>query len=153
MKTRTGFVSNSSSSSFIVYGVSVEDDMDKMYRLVYDAVDHEVLQNIEYAVNFTDELKEEYDNEFTYEAFVDSIECEYEFREAMEYGALADVLPGGISLLCYGDYDRYVGIALGFSREDLFKPKFTEEEINKIDKALKEFSSDQPSIHEGEYYC
>ena len=71
MKTRTGFVSNSSSSSFIVYGVLC-DSKEEMFIKLMNNTPEEAFARVVETDGMADDLKDELElEEFTVESLKD----------------------------------------------------------------------------------
>ncbi len=129
MKQRNGFVSNSSSSSFILYGVSAGRDVIDKYAAV--AYEH---------------LGEEKAAAAGYES-VDALAAELDDYPCW----VSEKLNLPVEILHYDEY--FFGVNLCFSRESLVTGVFTREELDAIDAFIAKLSTSAPNIHEGEYYC
>jgi hypothetical protein len=100
MKRRAGFVSNSSSSSFVLFGVEVSSE--DVSRLAYEVLKADMIEKYG-SLDNVPEAKRSWDPEATWHEVKDN-------PEAMEDQCpheLADVVPG----LTYAD--EYVGFMLG----------------------------------------
>lgn len=139
MKTRSGFVSNSSSSSFILYGAYIGSRLDSVAKNILNMATDEEIQ----AIFGADVTRDE----------VDLDELEDILRES-EYSdtGIAAFDQSGLTLYNYDDY--YLGFGIGVSRESLIKGHgWTEEELNAIDLILADLTGNTGDVHEGEYYC
>lgn len=136
MKTRSGFVSNSSSSSFILYGAMI--NMSRVAQKVMELASPEELTA----------LTEETDiDEITVDLVEDCLrDCCWSNTGIK---ALDDA---GLEVRHYDD--DYLGFDIGVSRSSLINGHgFTEEELDQIDEVLRQFTGSTGSVHEGEYYC
>ena len=125
MKTRTGFVSNSSSSSFILYGV-YSPDREKLAQASWDHIGDEKL--------IADGFE-------TVDDFIEAVNDDMYVLEGYD-------LP--IEVMYYDEY--YAGISLNITRNTLLHGDYTKEQLDEIDAFLAKCSSRTPSVHEGDYY-
>lgn len=128
MKTRSGFVSNSSSSSFILYGI-YDPDKDLLAEALWDHCGADAFKEDD--IESVDDLKEAINDDPWY---VESIKG------------------SPVELMHYDEY--YLGVSLGITRETLLNGCFTKGELDELDAFLKKVApKSTPDVHEGDYYC
>lgn len=122
MKIRQGFVSNSSSTSFIIYGFHFDDgpleSMRTTYKEMYELSDDD-MENCNGSDIFDSTIE---DN------LIDEIKC------------------------FYGEETNYIGISWGSIKDDETGKQFKDRIYNSIKKILPEISIDELSTYEESGY-
>ena len=138
MKTRQGFVSNSSSSSFIIYGSYVGTSLTYVCEKVRDLM--------------TDDDIAKLFDEGTAREDIDLDDLASILRESQyEDTGIAAIDDAGISVYYFDEW--YVGFDIGISRNTLIHGHgFSEEQLDAIDALLKDLTGSTGSVHEGSYY-
>lgn len=134
MKVRSGFVSNSSSSSFCIFGIFVEG-VDEMKRLGYSPE--------------FDEAEYRKMNEIPDGSPLDELEIDDATRGSL-YGDT-----GKKKLEVYGGYDYesgyYIGLSLDKMKDTETKAQFKQRTLERIQKLFPKAKS--VKLYEGEYQC
>jgi len=138
MKLRRGFVSNSSTSSFCIYGVSMDqaDFISRFKALAPEVVDKAVREHIEKYFNKDGEDNTTGKNTEDLIEFIVEVEgVNYLINEVLCY---KNVLPGGVFVQTGSYYDNYVYI--GVSPSDIKDDETGAEFRQRVTDAIKKIT-------------
>lgn len=128
MKVRSGFVSNSSSSSFILYGI-YDPNKESLAKALWEHVGEEKMKAQEFE---------------TLDDLTASIEDDPWCVESIDGSP--------VELMHYDEY--YLGVSLCVTRDTLLNGCFSKGELAEIDAFLQKVEPGcSPDVHEGDYYC